>query len=271
MPGFANARKRGRMAARIAAEVVIKIGVCVEMEDRHRPETGRRSLDKRKGHRMVAAERERHFAVFLQHRHMAPDRRVVAHAIFAERKVAIVGEGDIDADFGTELAGEITAVAVQRGTDRGRTACGAAFETAVDVGGQAEKADRGHALLVAAVKGRARRNGSQRQDSSRKSGNSTAGGPTCRRGTYADAQQLQGHCRARRRRPAGPQERETGRMAIGRDQPSSSPSSSGPAIISSATASVRVRIAPSRRCISSGFSVRKVFAFSRPCPMRIES
>ena len=47
-----------------------------------------------------------------------------------------------------------------------------------------------------------------------------------------------------------------------------SSSSLGPAIISSATFSVRWRIARSSRSAISGFSRRKVFEFSRPWPMR---
>ena len=50
-----------------------------------------------------------------------------------------------------------------------------------------------------------------------------------------------------------------------------SSSASGPVIISSATASVRVRIAFSSLSASSGCSRRYVFAFSRPWPIRIES
>jgi len=53
------------------------------------------------------------------------------------------------------------------------------------------------------------------------------------------------------------------------DQMSSS--ASGPAIISSATTSMRPRIAASRRSQTSGLSLRYCLAFSRPWPMRIES
>lgn len=53
-------------------------------------------------------------------------------------------------------------------------------------------------------------------------------------------------------------------------QPSSS-SGPGPTIISSATCSVRLRIAASSRAQTSGFSLRKVLAFSRPCPIRMLS
>ncbi len=53
------------------------------------------------------------------------------------------------------------------------------------------------------------------------------------------------------------------------DQMSSS--SPGPAIIPSATCSVRPRIAFSSRSFISGFSRRKFLAFSRPCPIRTES
>ena len=99
---------------------------------------------------------------------------------------------------------------------------------------------------------------------------STAGRPA--RGTCAGVAAAR-RPRARRRRPTGPRERKTGRGRSAKkgQMSSSAPSSPGPTIISSATASVRPRIAVSSRCISSGFSVRKFFAFSRPCPIRIES
>lgn len=54
-----------------------------------------------------------------------------------------------------------------------------------------------------------------------------------------------------------------------KDQASSS--ASGPAINPSATFSVRPRIAASMRLQISGFSRRKFFEFSRPCPIRMES
>ena len=44
------------MAERIALEIVIEIGVGVEMQDRNRPALGRDSGQDRIGHHMVAAE-----------------------------------------------------------------------------------------------------------------------------------------------------------------------------------------------------------------------
>ena len=52
---------------------------------------------------------------------------------------------------------------------------------------------------------------------------------------------------------------------------SASSPSGEPTIISSATWSVLPRIAASSRAAWSGFSLSHVLAFSRPCPMRIES
>ena len=235
------------MASRIAAEIIIEIGMRVEVEDRHRPVTGRSGLDERKGHRMIAAEGKRNFSVFTNDRDVAADRGVVLRGTFGERQIAIVGQCDVGADFGAELARHIAAVAPQRGADRGRPGGSSALETAVDVGGKAEKADRGHGPLVDAGRVGARINGG-RADLRERGGAQVQGAW----GPPPSADRI-----ARTTRPD--------------DNQMSSPSSSGPAIISSATASVRLRIAASSRSRSSGFSVRKFFAFSRPCPMRIES
>ena len=59
--------------------------------------------------------------------------------------------------------------------------------------------------------------------------------------------------------------REMARSRLKRTQSSSA---SGPVIISSATSSVRPRMAASNLAHISVFSVRNFFAFSRPWPMR---
>ncbi len=146
------------MTAWIAAEIVIKIGVRIEMQDLDRPRAGRGGRDERKADRMIAAERERHLAILIQHRDMAPNRGIVLRSIFGERQVAIVGESDVDTYLRPKLARHIAALAPQHRTNCGGTFRGAALEAAVDVGGKTEEADRRHAPLVISCRCRARRN-----------------------------------------------------------------------------------------------------------------
>src|SRR5690606_15100476 len=61
------------------------------------------------------------------------------------------------------------------------------------------------------------------------------------------------------------------RMIHASQEDQSSASASGPTIISSATASVRPRIAASNRSQISELSFRNCLALSRPCPIRMLS
>ena len=83
---------------------------------------------------MVAAQSKGNFAIFVKHCDMTADRRIVARCVFAERQIAIIGEGNVDADFGTEFAREIAAIAPKGGPDGTRSTGRTALETAVDVG-----------------------------------------------------------------------------------------------------------------------------------------
>ena len=106
MSGFADPRERRGMATRISAEIIIEIGMGIEVKDCHRAMTGRRSLDERETHRMVAAQRQRHLAILVQHHDMAADRGVVLLRPFGQRQVAVIGLPD-------EYAGQkVHAVAV---------------------------------------------------------------------------------------------------------------------------------------------------------------
>src|SRR3546814_1302212 len=60
---LADAGEGRGVAARVAGEIVVEIGVRVEVEDRHRAVASRRGLDEREGHRMVAAEGERNVSI----------------------------------------------------------------------------------------------------------------------------------------------------------------------------------------------------------------
>src|SRR3546814_18038616 len=59
MTRLADARKGRGVAARIAGEIIVEIGMRVEVEDRHRAVTRGRGLDEREGDRMGAAEGRR--------------------------------------------------------------------------------------------------------------------------------------------------------------------------------------------------------------------
>ena len=124
------------------------IGMRVEMQDGDRAETIGGGFDKRKRHRMIAAEGERNFSIFTHIGDVTADHRVVLQGVFGEREVAVVGEGDVGAKFRAELARKIAAVTPQLCADCRGSRRGAALEAAVDVGGKAEEADGGHGVAV---------------------------------------------------------------------------------------------------------------------------
>ena len=101
---------------------------------------------------MVAAQRQRHLAVFVQHHDMAADRGIVVRGAFGQWQVAVVGEGDV----GTDLRPSSLTILPRSLNSAARiwVRGSAALETAVDVGRQAEQADRGHGSFVTV--GRAR-------------------------------------------------------------------------------------------------------------------
>src|SRR3546814_6877384 len=96
---------------------------------------------------MIAAEGERNVSILAHIGDVPADHRVVLRRVFGQRQVAVVGESDVAAnlwaDFGTEFARHIAAVAPQRLANRGGTGGGAAFEAAVDVGWPA-RSERAH-------------------------------------------------------------------------------------------------------------------------------
>src|SRR3546814_17762074 len=63
MTRLADAGEGRGVAARVAGEIVVEIGVRVEVEDRHRAVASRRGLNEREGHRMIAAEGERNVSI----------------------------------------------------------------------------------------------------------------------------------------------------------------------------------------------------------------
>src|SRR3546814_17737860 len=105
---------------------------------------------------MIAAEGERNVSILAHIGDVPADHRVVLRRVFGQRQVAVVGESDVAAnlwaDFGTEFARHIAAVAPQRLANRGGTGCGAAFEAAVAVGGPAATTDHGLSPLLFSAK-----------------------------------------------------------------------------------------------------------------------
>src|SRR3546814_17457808 len=77
MTRLADARKGRGVAARIAGEIIVEIGMRVEVEDRHRAVTRGRGLDERAGDRMVAAAGERNVPILAHIGDLTADRRVV--------------------------------------------------------------------------------------------------------------------------------------------------------------------------------------------------
>ncbi len=127
------------VAARIAFEIIVEIGMGVEMQDRHRPVRHRYRLDQWKTHRMVAAERDWHSARCDHFRYMVADQAVVGRGVFAQRQIAVVDQIDIAADLQPRFARKIAALAPQRFADRRRPCRSAALERGIDIGWQTEQ------------------------------------------------------------------------------------------------------------------------------------
>src|SRR3546814_1387738 len=85
---LADAGEGRGVAARVAGEIVVEIGVRVEVEDRHRAVASRRGLDEREGHRMVAAEGERNVSILAHIGDVPADHRVVLRRVFGQRRSA---------------------------------------------------------------------------------------------------------------------------------------------------------------------------------------
>lgn len=138
MPAFHDPREGRCVAARIAFEIGIKIGVGIEMQDVERPVARRQRGDNGIGHGMVAAEQKRHRSVF-----NGRDNRLIVsgHIAVAKRQIAAIGKVDVSSQFQPAFAGSIAPVTPQRGTNGLRALSGTAFEGTVDIGREANEMD----------------------------------------------------------------------------------------------------------------------------------
>ena len=137
-----DTRKRRSMAARVACEIIIKVGVCIKVEDIDRSVSFHNGRNERDRYGVITANTDRRRLRQMGSTDRRKDQPVVARALFSERQITLIDQGDVLANFHAVLASEIAAVTPQRRTDSRRAASSATFKGAVDVCWQPEQVDR---------------------------------------------------------------------------------------------------------------------------------
>ena len=150
--GLHDPRERRGVAERVALEIVIEIGMGVEMEDVQRAVNRGERGDDRAGDHMVAAERDRHGALLAPRprRRADPGRdrphpRASGRSPISSTRMSTPSSSPLSARHVGMIGGE-------RGADRRRAGGGAAQERAVAVGRQADQADAHDTIQAAAGK-----------------------------------------------------------------------------------------------------------------------
>jgi hypothetical protein len=140
MAGFHDPGKGRGVGERVALEIVVEVGMCVEMEDVDRTRGARHRRDRRKADRVVAAEKERDAPL----RHRRGDRgadQIVVALTLAQGQVARILEQHVLAEFDSVFGGEVGVIRRQSGANCRRRGRGAAQEGGVAIGRRADQAD----------------------------------------------------------------------------------------------------------------------------------
>ena len=139
--------ERRGVAARVAVKIIIKIGMRVKVQDRHRAVLGVDPAHHRVGHRVIPAQRQGHRARLDCSADSIGNHRIV-RCVFVQPQIAAIAQFEIDPDLLSVLTGEVAAIGPQRAADRGGGLRRAAFERRIDVAWQADQVDHGQCAHV---------------------------------------------------------------------------------------------------------------------------
>jgi hypothetical protein len=130
--------ERRSMAQGIAAEIVVKVRVSVEMENGDGSALVRDAADDRKSHHMIAAEEQRRRAIAQRLGRTAANPFEIAVAL-VQRQIARILNQNVGAELEPGFARLIGMVGGERGADRGGRRRGSAQERRMAVGRQPDQ------------------------------------------------------------------------------------------------------------------------------------